>query len=291
MIVFATLDQVFPRERFKNAYDLLNLRAPKFSHSNKIHIFQCRETGRPHQRKRGGSMKISTPQEDRQLRRMLRTNRFISAPCLRMQMIRRFGRRMSVRTIRRRFLAAWYWRPARRPRLTLEHRRRRCEWGRRHRAWDLRQWRHCIFSDESRFSLYHSDGRVRVRRRQGERLIDACVQPNDWNRGPSVMVWSAIHHGGRSELVVVDGAMNRHRYMQILRNQMLPWATGYLGVTLCTSKTMPRPIQHVTRQTFWTNRMLRSWTGQLGVQTWAQLSMFGIKYQSGSETWMNALPP
>ena len=38
-----------------------------------------------------------------------------------------------------------------------------------------------------------------------------------------------------------------------------------LVVTLCTSKTMPRPIQHVTRQPFWTNKMLRSCTGQLGV--------------------------
>ena len=149
-----------------------------------------RETGRPHQMKRGGSMKISAPREDRQLLQMVRTNRFISALRLRMQMTRRFERRMSVRTIRRRLLAAGYWsrRPARCPRLTLEHRRRRREWGRRHRVWDLRQWRHCIFSDESRFSLYHSDGRVWVRRRQGERLIDACVQPYDGNRGPSVMV-------------------------------------------------------------------------------------------------------
>ena len=64
---------------------------------------------------------------------------------------------------------------------------------------------------------------------RGERLIDACVQPNDGNRGPSVMVWGAIHHGGRSELVVVDGAMNRHKYIQILRNQMLRWVTGVFG--------------------------------------------------------------
>ena len=34
---------------------------------------------------------------------------------------------------------------------------------------------------------------------------------------------------GRSELVVVDGAMNRHRNIQILRNQMLPWATVVFG--------------------------------------------------------------
>ena len=192
-------------------------------------ILRCnRETGRLQQWKRGGSMKIFTPWEDRQLLRMVRTNRFILAPRLRMQMIRRFGRQMSVRAIQRRLLSAGYWsrRPSRCPRLTLEHRRRRHEWGRRHRVWDLRQWRHCIFNDESRFSLYHSDGRVRVCRKQGQSLIDACIQPNDGNRGPSVMVWGAIHHGGRSELVVVDEAMNRHRYIQILRNQMLPWTTG-----------------------------------------------------------------
>ena len=179
-----------------------------------------RETGRPHQRKRGGAIRISTPREDRQLLRMVRTNRFISAPRLRMQMIRRFGRRMSVRTIRRRLLATGYWsrRPARCPRLTLEHRRRRREWGRRHGVWGLKQWRHCVFSDESRFFLYHGDGRVRVRRREGERLIDACVQPNEGNRGPSAMVWGAIHHEGRSELV--DGAMNRNRCIQILNVAM-----------------------------------------------------------------------
>ena len=130
-------------------------------------LLRNRETGRPLQMKHGGSMKISAPREDRQLLRIVTTNRFISAPRLRMQMIRRFGMRISVRTIRRRLLAPGYWyrRPANGPKLTLEHRLRRREWGRRHRVGDLKRWRHCIFSDESRLSLYHTDDRVRVRRR------------------------------------------------------------------------------------------------------------------------------
>ena len=226
-----------------------------------------RETGRPHQRKRGGWIKISTPREDRQLLRMVRMKRFISAPLLRMQMIHRFGRGMSVLTIQRRLLAAGYWsrRLSTCPRLTLEHRRRRCEWGRRHRMWHLRQWRHCIPSDESRFSLYHSDGRVWVRRRQGR----GWLMPAYWWKS-----WP-VSHGmgcnppwGRGELVVLHGAMNWHRHIQILRIQMLPWATGVFGRNFVYAKTMPRPMQHVKRQPFWTNRMLTSWTGQLGVQTW-----------------------
>ena len=135
-------------------------------------ILRCnRENGRPHQRKRGGWMKISTPGEDRQLRQMVRTNRFMSAPRLQMQMIRRFGRRMSVRTIRV-LVSLWSRRVGPQTMETMYH-----------------QWR-------ARFSLYHSDGRVRVRRRQGERLIDACGQPKDGNHGLSVMVWGAIHQGG-----------------------------------------------------------------------------------------------
>ena len=203
---------------------------------------------------------------------MVKTNRFISVPRLRMQMIRRFFRRMSVQTIRRRLLAAGYWsrRPARCRRLTLEDSRRRHEWGRRHTEWDLRQWRHCIFSDESRISLYHSDGRVRVRRRQGERLIDACVQLNDGNRGPSAMVWGVIHHGGG---VSWSWWMEPWTGIGTSRSWGIKCCHGRRGCldeTLCTSKTMPRPVQHVTWQPFWTNRMLRSWTGQLGVQTWTQ---------------------
>ena len=195
------------------------------------------------------------------------------------RMLHRFGRRMSVRSIRRRLLDARYWsrRPARCLRLTLEHRRCRRKWGRRHRVSDLRQWRHCIFSDESRFSLYYSDGRVRVCRRQGERLIDACVQPNDgtsWYGVQSTMGGGVSWSWMEPWTGIVTSRSWWIKYCHGRR--------GCLDVTLCTSKTMPRPIQHVTRQPFWTNRMLRSWTGQLGVQTWTQLSIFGIKCKSGS---------
>ena len=250
-------------------------------------LWRNRETSQPQQRKRGGSMKISTALEDRQLLRIVRTNRFISAPRLLIQMIHWIGRRMSVRTFRRRLLATRYWsqRPARCPRLIFEHRLRRREWGKRHKVWGLRQWIYCIFSDESRFSLYHSDGRVRVRRRQGERLIDACVQPNDGNRGPLVTVWGAIHHVGRSELVEWMEPWTGIGTSRSWGIKCCHGRRGCLDVTLCTSKTMLHPIQHVTRQPFWTNRIMRSWTGQLEVQTWTQLSMFGITCQSRSKTW------
>ena len=170
------------------------------------------------------------------LRRVVRMNHFISAPRLRMQMIRSFGRHITARTVTviNRLLAAEYRarRPARRPRLTLVLRRRCSEWDQRHRVWNLRQWRHCIFSDESRFAIYQTDGRARVRLRQGERLIDVCIRPNHGNRGPAVRVWGAIHHGRSSNLVILDGTMSAHRYIQILSDYM-HGRKGSLDGTLC----------------------------------------------------------
>ena len=83
----------------------------------------------------------------------------------------------------------WLRRPDRCPRLTLNPRRRHRVCGRTHRSWDHRHWKHCVFSTESRFTLFHNDGRDRVRCRQGVRLIYACAQPTGHNRGPAVMVW------------------------------------------------------------------------------------------------------
>ena len=61
------------------------------------------------------------------------------------------------------------------------------------------------------------------------------------------MVWGAIHHGGRSELVVLDGPLNRHRYIRLLRDSMLPWATGLFGRTFVYAQDNAPP--HTARDT------------------------------------------
>ena len=125
-----------------------------------------------------------------------------------------------------------------------------------------------------------------VRRRQGEKLINVCVQPDTGNNGLSVMVWDAIHHGGRVSWLWWMKPWTNIGTSRSWGIKCCYWRRGCLDVTFCTSMAMPHPIQHVTRQLFWANRMLMSWTGQLEVQTWTQLSMVGTTCQSGSETWM-----
>ena len=51
--------------------------------------------------------------------------------------------------------------------------------------------------------------------------IHCCAEPSDENHSPSVMVmvWGAIHHGGNSARVVLDGTINCQHYIEILLDQ------------------------------------------------------------------------
>ena len=83
---------------------------------------------------------------------------------------------------------------------------------------------HTFFSDESRFSLYFSDGRYRVYRNRGERFTDQCVHESDRFGGGSVMMWAGICHDGRTHLKMFQGTLNTVKYRdEILDPIVLPF--------------------------------------------------------------------
>lgn len=67
-------------------------------------------------------------------------------------------------------------RPAICSRLTLAHGRARRLFRQHHQNWTRELWSNVMFFDESRFSLFHTDGRVRLWRRPGERYSESAVQ-------------------------------------------------------------------------------------------------------------------
>jgi hypothetical protein len=69
-----------------------------------------------------------------------------------------------------------------------------------------------LFSDESKFNLKFSDGRVRIYRRRRERFADGCVKETDRFGGGGVMVWGGIIHVGKTNLKIVVGNLNGIRY-------------------------------------------------------------------------------
>ena len=99
----------------------------------------------------------------------------------------------------------------------------RLQWCHAHSRWTARQWNQVLFSDKSRFILEKADGRVRVYRRVGERYSDACVTEVDCFRRGSVMVWNGINHQGKTDLVVIQGNLNVHGYINdVLRPVVCP---------------------------------------------------------------------
>ncbi|GFW29240.1 transposable element Tcb1 transposase [Trichonephila clavipes] len=92
-------------------------------------------------------------------------------------------RTVSARTIRRRLQQSGLC--ARRPLLGLSlkqnHRRLCRQWCDERRMW-VAEWKAVVFTDESRICLQHYDGRIRVRRHFGERMLNQLrYAPPHWS--------------------------------------------------------------------------------------------------------------
>ncbi|GFT25231.1 transposable element Tc1 transposase [Trichonephila clavipes] len=113
--------------------------------------------------------------------------------------------------------------------LTQNHCRLRLQWANVHRSWRA-DWQQVVFSDESRFNLWHHDGRIRVRLYAGERHIPECIINHHSGRTPGVMVWGVIAYHGRSQLLRIVGILNSTRYInEVLQPQAIPFLQGLPG--------------------------------------------------------------
>ena len=101
----------------------------------------------------------------------------------------------STRTVNRRLNKAGLKarHPRRRTFRTLVHRRNRVLWVANKLRWNVRMLRRIYWSDESRFLLHFTDGRVRVWRRRGQDPFqDNVVAETEMVGGGSIMVWGCF---------------------------------------------------------------------------------------------------
>ena len=127
--------------------------------------------------------------------------------------------------------------------LTDRHHRDRLQWADRHINWIRQDWRTILFSDESRFALSNSDGRIRVYRRRNERYADCCVLQRDrFGGGGSVMVWAGISYWNHTQLVVIDGNLNAQKYRdRVLAPHVVPLLQNH-GVISVFQQDNARPL-------------------------------------------------
>ena len=178
-----------------------------------------------------GPSRKTTVRQDRILYNLARLDRFKSARALQADMRRHHNVQLSRQTVNRRLVERGYraCRPTWKPKLTVQHRVRRLAWARENQRLTPAHWRHVIFADESRFSLYPKDGRVRVRRLRTEGHIEQARLPRVASGGGSVHVWAAFSSEGKSTLKILEENVNAAVYRDILEAEMVPWAEGLYG--------------------------------------------------------------
>ena len=190
-----------------------------------------RACGTVDDRKRSGRPRISTPRDDCALQRICLHNRRFTSSHLKREWEQSSGVTSSARTVRRRLDdVGLFGRVARKkPLLTDRHRQLRLQWAKERKNWGIDQWYKVIRSDESKFNLFGSDGRVYIRRRVGEDYLPVCVQSTVKFGGGSVMVWCCITIDGVGPLTTVDGRMKAKDYIDLLEQTLISFMTTMLS--------------------------------------------------------------
>lgn len=176
----------------------------------------------------GGRRRLLGPAQSRFLIRTSRRNPTKNATQLQVA-LRAVAGPLSTQTIRRTLHAAGM-RARRRvccPQLMPVHRRNRLAWANEHGNWDIEEWRRCLFSDESRFTLYRPDGRIMVWRQENEQFREAMREERVAFGGGGVTIWGGISLDGRTELMVTRQSINAERYRDLcLIPHIIPYANN-----------------------------------------------------------------
>lgn len=138
--------------------------------------------------------------------------------------------------------------PATGPLLTKQHKRARLTFARAHQHWEQNDWENILFTDESRYNVFASDGRIRVYRRPGERYAPCNITGEVQYGGGSVHVWGGICARAKTELHVFGrGNVNAHVYItDILQDLVMPFSE-FIGENFTLMQDNAKP--HAARVT------------------------------------------
>ncbi|GFW48255.1 transposable element Tc3 transposase [Trichonephila clavipes] len=131
--------------------------------------------------------------------------------------------------------------------LTQNHRRLRHQWCDERRMWAA-EWNEVVFTDESRICLQHHDGRIRVWRHRGERMLNSCVTHRHTNTAPGIMVWDGIGYHSRTPLERIASTLNSQRYIsEVFEPVVLPYLQGLATAIFQQDNARPHVARIVQR--------------------------------------------
>ena len=172
------------------------------------------QPGRGHKRK-------TTARQDRSLIKRLEINPRSSstAAAAAKELEESFGLSLTPQTIRNCLHEAnLHGRtPRNKPYISPINREKRLEWAKKNVDKPQEFWDSVIWSDESKFNLFGSDGAVKIWRKPGEELELKCLNATVKHGGGNIMVWGCIVASGVGKLAFIDQRMDQYLYKSILK--------------------------------------------------------------------------
>ena len=127
------------------------------------------------------------------------------------------------------------------------------QWCKARRHWTLEQWRRILWTDESHFSIWESDGWVWVWRLPGLRYLSDCIVQSVKFGGEGITLWGCFSGAGLGPLVQVKGTLNASAYKEMLDNSMIPtlWEVWGWPLPVPTSKVLKDMEERVWCEWTW----------------------------------------
>lgn len=172
--------------------------------------------------KRSGRPRKTSVRDDHVMRRMVTRSPTTSCNKIRAALAAK-GTNVSLSTISRRLTKDFgllSYKPARKPRLTQNMKKKRLTFARQYQNWTKQQWSTVLFSDESSMQQFSARAKC-IRRPFGKRYDHRYTIPTV-KHPPSQMIWGAMSATGTAALYFLPPktTMNGSRYLNLLRDKL-----------------------------------------------------------------------
>jgi len=106
------------------------------------------------------------------------------------------------------------------PALSEKNVKARLKFAREHKNWTVDDWKRVIWSDESKFNRFQSDGKQYYWHRPGDKLQKHHVKQTVKHGGGNVKVWGCFTWWHVGPLHKIDGIMLKEDYLNILQTYL-----------------------------------------------------------------------